>query len=388
MFREDFIMMKKRLTPMVISALTIAVAVLGISGCTSTAIKSTIQPKSAAKILVGYYASDSIPSNGYTPDKIDPNLLTHINFAFANIGEDLKISVGYPDDPTYYEELNALKQENSNLKTLISIGGMIWSDKFSAAAYTEESRTAFAESCVDFIVQYGFDGVDIDWEAPSNSTDKHNFTLLLQKLREKLDSQGLTDNKHYLLTIAGSCNSSFVSNTELSVIEQYLDYANLMTYDIHGPWDSYTDFNSPLYNDSVSTSQYAWSADSCINAWLEAGFPASKIVLGIPFFCYKYNNVNNENNGLYQRFSGYDDTSYDQVVENYLNTEGYIRYWNNTTMMPWLFDGSSFISYEDPQSVAVKAAYVKSNGLGGAMIWELSQDQNNVLLKALYTGLQ
>ena len=101
----------------------------------------------------------------------------------------------------------------------------------------------FAESCVAFIKQYGFDGVDIDWEYPVSGglstnikrpEDKQNFTLLLQKLREKLDAQGTIDNRHYLLTIAGGAGNAYIKNIEPAAIQQYLDYATIMTYDLHG----------------------------------------------------------------------------------------------------------------------------------------------------------
>jgi chitinase len=393
-------MMKKHLIRRMIFVITIAMGImLSISACNSATTESTPQPMPLAKKVIGYYASWSAYS-GYTPDKIDANKLTNINYAFANIGKDLKVAMGYPDiDPSNFKLLNALKQKNPNLKTLISIGGWTWSGKFSDAALTDASRTAFADSCVAFITQYGFDGVDIDWEYPvsgglSNNTkrpeDKQDFTLLLQKIREKLDARGLIDNKHYLLTIAGGAVSSYISNTDISVLQQYLDYANIIAYDIHGTWESYTDFNAPLYNNSdVSPqSQDKWSVDSGINAWLKAGFPADKIVLGIPFYGCKYDMVKNTNNGLYQSFSGGSELSYDSIVKNYLNSPGYKRYFHKQSMVPWLFNGSTFISYEDPQSIGFKNEYIKSKGLAGAMIWELSQDKNKVLLNAIYEGLK
>ena len=141
------------------------------------------------------------------------------------------------------------------------MGGWEWSGRFSDVAFTDASRTAFADSAVEFIKQYGFDGLDIDWEYPvsgglaSNKyrpEDKQNFTLLLQKIREKFDAQEAADGKHYLLTIAGGAGDLFAANVELSKIAAYLDFANIMTYDIHGPWDRYTDFNAQLYPGKVS----------------------------------------------------------------------------------------------------------------------------------------
>ncbi len=350
-----------------------------------------------AKMVVGYYAAWAAYS-GFTPDELDSGKLTHINYAFANIGSDLKITLGFPDiDPSNINKLNALKKKNSNLKTLISVGGWSWSGRFSDAALTDASRTAFADSSVDFIVKYGFDGIDIDWEYPvtgglstnvKRPQDKQNFTLLMKKLREKLNARGLIDGKQYLLTIAGGAGDWYINNTELGIVHQYLDYANVMTYDIHGNWDSFTDFNAPLYNNTDTSPQQKWSVDSAVNSWLKAGVPAQKIVMGVPFYGYRYTTVTNAKNGLYQTYSGGSSISYANIATNYLNTPGYTRYFHKQSMVPWLFNGSTFISYEDEQSIGLKAQYINDKNLGGAAIWELSQDPNKVLLNALYIGIR
>lgn len=347
--------------------------------------------------LIGYYAGWAAYS-GYYPNQIDASKLTHINYAFANISSDLKITLGYPDvDPNNFKLLNSLKQTNPNLKTLISVGGWSWSGKFSDVALTDASRTVFADSCVTFITQYGFDGIDLDWEYPvsggltTNSRrpeDKQNFTLLLQKLREKLDAKGTLDNKHYLLTIAGGADTSYVNNVELAKLHPYLDYATVMTYDLHGNWDSYTDLHSPLYTNTDSSPQYKTSVDSAVTTWLNASFPANKLVLGIPFYGYIYSSVNNANNGLYQTFGGANSISYQVIVQNYLNKPGFTRYFHSQSLVPWLFNGSTFVSYEDSQSITCKTNYIKTKNLGGAMVWELSQDPSGELLNTLYNGIK
>lgn len=346
--------------------------------------------------IVGYYAAWTANS-GFTPDRIDASRLTHINYAFANIGPDLRITLGFPEiDLFNFSKLNSLKQIYPELKTLISVGGWTWSGLFSDVAYSEETRRIFSDSCVAFIKRYGFDGVDIDWEFPVSGglptnirrpEDKRNFTLLLKSLREALDAQGSADGRDYLLTIAGGSGISFPQNTELSQIHQYLDFANIMTYDIHGTWDSYTDFNAPLYMNNDLTLNFKWSVDSAVNAWYEAGFPLEKLMLGIPFYGYIYGSVNNSNLGLYQPYFGANSIPYFQVASDYLNSPDFIRYFHPESKVPWLFNGSVFISYEDPESILYKTDYIKSRGMGGAMIWELSGDPNGVLLYYLYNGL-
>jgi len=368
------------------------------STTTTTTQPSTTQPSTNLnKLVIGYYASWAAYS-GFTPLNIQASKLTTINYAFANIGSDLKIALGDPNiDVSNFNKLNQLKQTYPNLKTVISVGGWTWSGKFSDVALTESSRTIFADSCVAFIKQYGFNGVDLDWEYPvkgglSTNTyrpeDKTNFTLLLKKLREKLDAQGVIDGKKYILSFAGGAGSTYTSNVELSNIRNYVDYANVMTYDLHGPWDTYTDFNSPLYNPTETSPQYKVSVDSAIKNWISKGFPASKIVMGVPFYGYKYSGVSNVNNGLYGTFSSSSSISYDSIVASYLSNSSYIKYTHSVAKVPWLFNGSIFITYDDEQSMAAKANYIIQNNLAGATIWELSQNKNGTLLNALYSNLR
>lgn len=363
----------------------------------TTAIKTTTSQDTTGKKVVGYYAAWAAYSK-YLPTNIDATKLTHINYAFANISKDLKITLGYPDiDENNIKLLNSLKVKNPSLKTLISVGGWSWSSKFSDVALSDASRTAFADSCVSFIKKYGFNGIDLDWEYPvsgglstniTRAQDKQNFTLLLQKIREKLDIQGTKDNTHYLLTIAGGADSSYVKNVELSKIAPYLDYATIMTYDLHGMWDSYTDLHAPLYDNTDTSPQYKASVDSAVNSWLNASFPSEKLILGIPFYGYIYSSVTNTNNGLYQKYSGANSISYQQIVTNYLNKQSYTRNFHPQSLSPWLFNGSVFISYEDKESISKKMAYLKSKNLGGATAWELSQDSNGELLNAIYNAMK
>lgn len=360
-----------------------------------TPVSSARPEAEAAPKLVGYYAAWARYSD-FTPDKLDTDKLTHINYAFANINSANKIVLGYPDvDAANINQLNQLKETNPKLKTIISVGGWSWSGRFSDAALSQTSRETFADSAVDFIIKYGFDGIDLDWEYPvtgglsGNSNrpeDKNNFTLLMKILREKLDSRGGIDGKHYILTFAGAPENWYIKNTQLTELSKYVDYANIMTYDINGNWDSHTGFNAPLYKDTASSSSD--SVDSGINSWINAGFPKSKMVMGVPFYGYIYKTAANINNGLKQTFSKGASISYADIAANYLNAPGYQRFFHQVQRVPWLFNGSTFITYEDEQSIGEKASYIKKKGLSGAMIWELSQDPNRTLIKVLYQGLQ
>ncbi|MGP4081082.1 glycoside hydrolase family 18 protein [Pseudalkalibacillus sp. R45] len=347
---------------------------------------------------VGYYAGWAAYS-GFRVSDIDASKLTHINYAFANISNDGKIAVGDPEvDGENFNQLKDLKEQHPHLKTLISVGGWTWSENFSDVALTEESRTIFAESVLELVQKHGFDGVDLDWEYPvdggqpdniNRPEDKQNYTLLLKKIRETLDTQSKKDGKEYLLTIAAGPSKNHANNLELDKLHQYVDYVQLMTYDIHGEWDELTGMNAPLKQDPESGYHNDLSVEIAVETFINNGVPADKLVMGLPFYGRMFKQVNNANNGLYQPFTGGGNSiSYTALEAEYINKNGFTPHREEDSQVPWLFNGSTFISYDDAISITHKTDYLKSKGLGGAMMWELSHDPDEVLLTKVYEELK
>lgn len=344
--------------------------------------------------MVGYYPYYA-RNSGFTPLKLAASKLTHINYAFADISSQHKLVMANPTtDLKNFEDLRQLKKRNSQLKTLISVGGWDYSKNFSNAAATAASRETFAQSCVDFIIAHGFDGVDMDWEfpvsggLPGNSNrpeDKQNFTKLLQAIRGKLDQQSKIDGRPYYLTIAGAAGSGFLNKIDPASVATLVDYIFIMGYDMHGPWDSYADLNAPLYTPSEDSPQYKLSVNDAVRAYLNRGISASKLVLGMPFYGYKY--TVQSGGGLYSPFTSASSVGYDKIVSTYLGSSEYEQLFHWEAMVPYLSSGSSFISYEDADSIAEKTRYAKSMGLAGVGAWELSHDKNAVLLSSAYHAL-
>lgn len=370
----------------------------------SSSVSSSYFPSAAApkfsspeKIIVGYYGGWAAYS-GVTPDKLNVSQLNVLNYAFAEIDGNLKIAMGDPAvDLSNFSRLQSVKNSHSGLKTVISVGGWSYSGKFSDAALTESSRAVFADSVVDFIKTYGFDGVDIDWEYPTGgglsgntvrAEDKTNFGLLLKTLRAKLDAQGIKDGKHYILSFAGGASSSYARGVGLSNIANTVDYGYIMTYDFHGPWDSFTDFNAPLYSPSGTSPQYKASVSEAVSTWISCGFPASKMVLGVPFYGYLYKGTANANNGLWQRYGSAAAVGFDQICSNYLSNPAFARHYDNTAQVPFIFDGSNFICYDDQNSIGLKAQYAMSRGLYGVGAWDLSYDRNGILIGAIKNAIK
>jgi chitinase len=381
--------------------------------------------------LIGYFTSWGIAGRGYRVSNIPGNLLTHINYAFGVISpQENKCVLGDPvadvqkfyganesfdHKPDLKDALHGafgqflkLKQQYPHLKVLISIGGWNGSARFSDVALTEETRQHFVASCIALYFQKYpgvFDGVDIDWEYPVSGgaqagrpEDKHNFTLLLSEFRRQLDLQGQADGKQYLLTIAAPAGPGVYANLELDQIHKVLNWINLMTYDFHGAWDKSTNFNSPLFKSSTDPStdpvvRNQFNVDATVQGYLAAGVPSQKLVIGVPFYGRGWQGVADINHGLYQQATGAAPGrfepgvfTYSEIKNNYLPT--YQQYWQEQAKVPWIYDPAKgiMITYENPQSVALKAEYVNSNHLSGMMFWELSNDGAE-LLTAAYSAL-
>jgi chitinase len=361
------------------------------------------QQQQPAKVI-GYFAEWT----NYTADQIPSDLVTHVNYAFGVIRDGKCAIKDKSAAMRKFAQLRALKQKHPHVQTLISVGGWTDSGPFSDAAATEESRKIFARSCADFAHEQGFDGVDIDWEFPGGGgfekdkwrkEDTQNFTALLADLRSALDAQGKSDGKRYLLTIAAPAGPNHYSKIELATIHPLLDAINLMTYDFAGFWSERTNFNAPLFaapNDPAGAKN---NADAAVRGYLAAGVPAEKIVLGVPFYGRAWAGVKDVNHGLYQPHgksrpkatgSG-DEWSYRSIAQHYLGEKQMPRYWSDDAKVPWIFDATEglMVSYDDPQSLELKAKYARDKHLGGVMIWELSEDdERSSLLTALNAGLR
>lgn len=351
-------------------------------------------PTPTGQMIVGYYGGWAA-YKGYTPQRIPADKLTHLHYAFAKIDPTQnRIALADPaQDRQNFAALRQLKQQYPQLKTLISVGGWDYSTYFSDVASTAARRDSFARSIVDFLLEHGFDGVDLDWEYPvsgglSGNTnrpqDKQNFTLLLRAIRERLDEQGRRDGRRYYLTIAGAANSGYLSKIEPQKVAELVDYIFVMTYDIHGPWDGYADLNAPLYTPQENSPQYKSSVSDGIRAYLQKGVSADKLVLGMPFYGYVYEGVAAQNSGLYSRFSSAKSVSYDTLRSAYLNNRVYTRLYHSTARVPYLYGNNTFVSYEDADSIAAKVSLAKSLKLAGVGIWELSHDTSGTLLNAAW----
>ena len=369
--------------------------------------------------IVGYYAGWTGQTRHYTPADIPADQLTHVNYAFGLIDPDGRATLGDAEADIghtlpsadcdlggNFRQLKELKERHPHLRTLISVGGWTGSGRFSDAVASEQGRRQFVASCVEFFLTRWpgvFDGIDIDWEYPvcgglpengCRPEDRRNCTLLFRELRRQLDALGAQTSRRYLLTAAMPAGHARPAGCfELRESAAILDWVNVMTYDMDGSARSgLTNFNAPLRptreDPRTPVEREAASVEGTVRVFEEEGVPRERIVVGVPFYGRRFTGVPADNNGLYQPFTGTKSVAYHAVISDYLPT--YRRFRHPEADVPWLYDAGSgtMLSYDDSTSIARKTDYVIAEGLGGVMIWELSDDDaDQSLLTAISSRL-
>lgn len=312
-------------------------------------------------------------------------------FAFAHV-VDGRVALA-PADLARLQERVALKAAHPGLQVMLSVGG--WAaGGFSEAAASAQGRQRFADSAAALLAQTHADGLDVDWEYPghhesgiaSSPQDREHFTALLQTLRTTLDRAG--HGKHYLLTIAAA-DGPFVDGIALAKVAPLLDWFNLMSYDFCNAMTPTTCHHTGLHASRLAPAD-ARTLARAVRQYLAAGVPSAKLVPGVAFYGREFADVATAHDGLFQHYGHYQgEITWPVLKARYINHNGYVRHWDAKAQAPWLWNAATrrFISYDDPQSIAAKAAYVKAQHLGGLMYWEQSSDPDGELLSAIWRGL-
>ncbi len=290
------------------------------------------------KVVVAYVTS-------WTKVIPDPHSMTHINYAFALVNKTFNgIHI---NNPERLRQITALKKDAPQLRVMLSVGG--WgAGGFSEMAASANRRKAFARDCLRAVEEYNLDGIDIDWEYPTQSSagiscspqDTDNFNLLMHDLRKTLGSKRL-------LTIATVASGEYI---DFPSCLKYLDFVNVMAYDMGNP----PRHHSPLYNSPIT----GWmNTSKAIELHLKKGIPADKLVMGMPFY-------------------GRGPKQFDRYNGTQPLPSGITERWSHEGQVPYLADqGDTLVfSYDNTHSLAIKCQYIMDHGLLGGMYWEYADD--------------
>jgi len=281
----------------------------------------------------------------------DPNYFTHFYYCFfePNMANGQYNGFTVPNE-SKFAQIVALKEKKPDLKISIVFGG---ANAFAALTKSDEYRKAFALDCKNFLQERGIDGVDMNWEFPNDAEEGNNFTLLMKQLRETLGNE-------YLLTYAGACGSS---NINIAAVAPYVDYINVMTYNMYYSRVD-REFN---HHSALKSSKTALDCERSVQMYLNAGVPAYKLVLGVPFYgrqpltltSYHYSDIINLDPQTYK-------------IDN----------WDDEASVPYAtLDGKFYFGYDNERSIAIKGEWLLKKGLRGMMYWQHESDDSGASLR-------
>nr|WP_218883287.1 glycoside hydrolase family 18 chitinase [Spinactinospora alkalitolerans] len=387
---------------------------------------------------VGYFTQWGIYDRGYLVQDIDTSgtaaKLTHINYAFANINTNGQCfqanQLGQGDAWADYgrsfradesvdgvadtwdqdlrgnfNQLRKLKEEHPHLRVNLSIGGWTWSKNISDAVRTQESRERMVSSCIDMFLRgnlpvfdgaggpgsaYGvFDGIDLDWEWPGSEghpdntfrpEDKENYTALVAEFREQMDALEAETGRTFELTSFMPADPEKVdAGFEVAEIMPDFDFVTVQGYDFHGGWEDTANHQSNLTLVEGDPGPRAFSAEIAIEAWIDRGADPEDLVLGVPFYGRGWTGVpaGPNGDGLFQQATGPAPGPYEDGIDDWKNLkdlQGYTLHRDDAAGTAWLYDGSTFWTYDDEVSMRQKVEWAQDRGLGGIMAWSLDGD--------------
>jgi len=298
--------------------------------------------------------------------------------------------------------LEALKQKNSNLKVILSVGG--WGDtpsKYSKMVASADKRKLFANHSISYLQKYGFDGLDIDWEFPvcwcadcsgGHDADKANFATLLKELRTEFDKQSPKLSLSAAVNGGDAADSISEKAYDFKALGTYLDYVNVMTYDNAGSWDGVAGHHSAFAYSKAAVEYFATK-----------GVPKDKVLIGVPFYGHTFTLKDAKNHKIGAAISGdgkalgsgeAGSANYFEICDLVKN-HNYTKENSTSGHDPIAYHDTQWIGYDDPNQAYQKAKFSKDNGYGGVIVWEITQDDvhakccsvANPMLKAINFGL-
>ncbi|KAI1291665.1 chitinase [Xylaria venustula] len=347
----------------------------------------------------------------YKPAQLPASQITHALYAFANLQSTGEVysSDEYADTQQHYDgdswndvgnnvygavkQLYLQKKKNRNLKVLLSIGGWTYSQNgnFALAVSSDANRATFAKTSVALMKDWGFDGIDVDWEYPKDDAEATNFVLLLKAIRSELDSYSKQygNGYHFLLTVATPADPQDYDHQKLKDMADVLDFINLMTYDYAGSWDATAAHQTNLYPNPANNASTPFSTDRAVTYYLNAGVPGTKLMLGMPVYGRAFQNTD----GPGEPYNGVGSGSWEQGIWDYkaLPRPDSTEQYDSVADATYSYDSNSrtMVTYDTADMVRKKVYYLKSKGLAGSMFWEASGDRNDSgsLIGASYSAL-
>ncbi|KAI0863675.1 hypothetical protein F4860DRAFT_521760 [Xylaria cubensis] len=373
------------------------------NGCTSNcdASNCVVHPKppsgsSQGKTLsrvIGYYEAWNNRSDCHqaSPEDLPLDALTHLNYAFAYLDPNtFRITTMDATIPVeLFDKFSALKSINPRLQLYVSIGGWTFSDNgtytqpiFGNIARTSSNRAKFANEVVSFLNHYGFDGIDIDWEYPGapdrggHEEDTDNYVLMMKTLRETMDQTG----RHLGLTFTAPSSYWYLKWFDLPGMMKYADWVNLMSYDLHGTWDS-TNSIGAFVHAHTNLTEIKLAAE----LFWRVKVPPYKIALGFGFYGRAFTLQNPSCNTAGCPFSGGAKPgactatsgflSYYEIQDILKKNSGVkVIHDKDAAVKFFTWDNDQWLSFDDKETFQQKVEWANEVGFSGSLIWASDLD--------------
>lgn len=351
-----------------------------------------------------FYVNWAIYGRQHFVTDLPADKLTKVSYAFANVNNETgevflsdewaDLQYSYPGDTAAaanetkllgnFNQLFKLKQENRNLKVVLSVGGWSYRENFKNALATEERRTKFAETALTLMTDLGLDGFDIDWEYPETEEDGANLIATVQLCRSMFDEYAAehADGYHFSLDISAPAGPLRYNAMPVAEMDPYVDQWKLMAFDYQGP--GFSNFTGHLSNVNPDKNTPLASDFNTVQAvdFYKANIASpSKLILGMPAYGRSFANVPNINNGLGQIFNGSGVGTWEAGVQDYkaIQLNATTVHTDTDVVASWGYNNvtKEFVSFDTPEVQVLKAKYLMDEELGGPWWWDSSTDRTD-----------
>ncbi|KAJ8110045.1 hypothetical protein OPT61_g7002 [Boeremia exigua] len=359
--------------------------------------KPDVGSSNSRQVVIGYYEGWNMKKKcgTMTPEEIPVHSLTHLIFSFGFIAPGtFKIEPMTDFQPSLFGRVTDLKMKKPSLKVLIALGGWTHNDPgkyqkvFSDMAASAANRKTFISNLIGFMAEYGFDGVDLDWEYPGAPDrggipeDGDNLNKLMKEMKDAMGSR-------YILTFTAPTSYWYLRHFDIKKSAEIADWINLMSYDLHGVWDG----DNPIGNQILGHTNLT-EIDLALDLLWRNDVSPSKIVLGTGFYGRSFRLEDPKCWTPGCKFSGpgekgeCTDTegflSYKEVKDILAKTKAKPKLDKKAAVQYLTYGQNSWISYDDPTTIQLKVDFANKRGLKGLMTWAIDiDDEKGDLIRAL-----